>query len=70
MQENIEKVILELHHFEHEDVTNQNTSLEKINSEFFDCQNDILHSKKVVVSFQFFQECTNIFNAMNYTKGK
>ena len=31
LQENIEKDVVELHHFEHEDVTNQNTFVEKLN---------------------------------------
>ena len=55
LQENIEKEVVELHHFEHEDVTNQNTSLEKINSELFDCQKDIPHIQRVVVAFKVFQ---------------
>ena len=65
MQENIEKEVVELHHFEHEDVIHQNTSLEIINLELFDCQKDILHIQKVIVAFEVFQECTNVFPAMN-----
>ena len=51
MQENIEKEVVELHHFEHEDVIHQNNSLALINSELFDCQKDIIHIQKVVVAF-------------------
>ena len=37
LQENIEKAVVELHHFEHEYVIHQNTSLEITNSELFYC---------------------------------
>ena len=70
LQENIEKEIVELHHFEHEYVFLQNTSLEITNSELFDCQKDIPHIQKVVVASKVFQKSTKFFPSMNDKEDK
>ena len=36
----------------------------------FDCQEDIPHIQRVVVAFEFLQECTKIFSAMDDMKDK